>query len=149
VTIAKLAAWDGGAEDASGEMPLETAISLDLRSFLSAVADLLHETTHRFEETVARVLELVMTGRGLEERTLVMTLQDFDRLQQEFVALGNVLARYAVVTNDRPVMLDGEVELAQVAGAISVADLRDRLMLRLGCMPADRDVTLQPDEELF
>ena len=143
---ARLVAWNGGAGDVSSST--EPTAGPDLSTFLSVVAELLRETTHRFEETVAQVLELVMTGRGLEEKNLVLTLQDFDLLQQEFTALSEVLARYATASLDRASRL-GEEELVRVLDAIPIADLRERISLCLGFAPVERAATLQPDEEIF
>jgi hypothetical protein len=151
VTTAKLMAWheDEDAEDSNGDAPLQPAIGTGLCEFLLAVSELLHETTRRFEETVAQVLELVMTGRGLEERNLVVTLQDFDLLQQEFVALADVLARYGTASKERRLVLGEDPDIRQIIGTITIADLRERLLLRLGYSPANRESALQPGEELF
>lgn len=150
MTAAKLTVWHGDYEDAAtGDAPTQPAVSTGLCEFLLAVSELLHETTRRFEETVAQVLELVMTGRGLEERNLVVTLQDFDLLQQEFVALADVLARYGTASKDRRLFLDGDAEVSKIIGTITITDLRERLLLRLGYSPVDRDAALQPGEELF
>ena len=59
-------------------------------------AALLLDNVLRLEETVGRVTDLVM-GSGRPDRELVVTLQSFDRLKQEFEALGDALTRYAEV----------------------------------------------------
>ena len=103
----------------------------DVGAFLSVFAALLLDNVLRFEETVGRVTDLVM-GRGRPDRELIVTLQSFDRLKQEFEALGDALTRYAGSTNALPL---GSEERAQrgrdVIAAITVADLKDRLLSRL------------------
>lgn len=103
----------------------------DVGAFLAVFAALLLDNVLRFEETVGRVTDLVM-ALGRPNREMIVTLQSFDRLKQEFEALGDALTRYAEATNDTP--LDGEerAQLEQnVIAAISVADLKDRLLRRL------------------
>lgn len=103
----------------------------DLSAFLATFAALLLENVWRFEETANRVTDLVM-GSGRRDRELIVTLQGFDRLKQEFEALGDALARYAASIN---AMTPIDVERAQlgrdIIAAISVADLKDRLLQRI------------------
>jgi hypothetical protein len=100
-------------------------------AFLAVFAALLLDNVLRLEETVGRVSDLVM-GSGRPDRDLIVTLQSFDRLKQEFEALGDALTRYAEATNT--MLLDGEgrTQLEQnVIAEITVADLKDRLLRRL------------------
>jgi hypothetical protein len=100
-------------------------------AFLAVFAALLLDNVLRLEETVARVTDLIMSS-GRPDRELVVTLQSFDRLKQEFEALGDALTRYAESTNTVPP--DGEERIQfgeEVIGAITVADLKDRLLYRL------------------
>jgi hypothetical protein len=136
-------------EDAAEPTVGGQAARLDLRAFVSAVAGLLHETASRFEDTVSRVTEIAMAHRGRSERELIVTLQDFDRLQQEFVALGDVLARYASASDDDLSIRDGRAEFGHVLASIAVGDLKERLMRRLQGKTLDIVVPLQPGEELF
>ncbi|HWP26602.1 MAG TPA: hypothetical protein VNL39_09705 [Xanthobacteraceae bacterium] len=103
----------------------------DLSAFLSTFAALLLENVWRFEETANRVTDLVMDS-GRRDRELIVTLQGFDRLKQEFEALGDALARYAASINAKTTI---DVERAQlgrdIIAAISVADLKDRLLQRI------------------
>lgn len=113
-------------DDTVAEQP--AARGDDMRAFLAAVALLQRETVSRFEETVSRLTGLAMGGAGRSDRDLIMTLQDFDRLQQEFAALGEVLARIGLVMEgaapdgDLSDRLDRDV----IAG-ISISDLQERL----------------------
>lgn len=136
-------------EDAAEQTAGGQAARLDLRAFLSAVAGLLHETAARFEDTVGRVTEIGMTQRGRPDRSLIVTLQDFDRLQQEFVALGDMLARYAAASDDALSIRDGHADFGHVIAAIAVGDLKARLLNRLNGKSIDLVAPLQPGEELF
>jgi hypothetical protein len=97
-------------------------------AFLAVFAALLLDNVLRLDETVGRVTDLVM-GSGKPDRDLIVTLQSFDRLKQEFEALGDALTRYAEATN-----ASGEerAQLEQnVIAEITVADLKTRLLRRL------------------
>jgi hypothetical protein len=103
----------------------------DAGAFLAVFAALLLDNVLRLDETVSQVTNLVM-GSGRPDREMVVTLQSFDRLKQEFEALGDALTRYAEATNTTP--LDGEDHdqvRHKVISAITVADLKDRLLHRL------------------
>ena len=103
----------------------------DVGAFLSVFAALLLDNVLRFEETASRVTNLVM-AIGRPDRELIVTLQSFDRLKQEFEALGEALTRYAQSTNELPVVGMERTQLGQdVIAAITVADLKDRLLRRL------------------
>ena len=100
-------------------------------AFLAVFAALLLDNVLRLEETVGRVTDLIMSS-GRPDRELVVTLQSFDRLKQEFEALGDALTRYAESTNAIPPDGEERVQLGQeVISAITVADLKDRLLYRL------------------
>jgi hypothetical protein len=106
-------------------------------AFLAVFAALLLDNVLRLEETVGRVTDLIMSS-GRPDRELVVTLQSFDRLKQEFEALGDALTRYAESTNAVPVAGEERVQLGEeVISAITVADLKDRLLFRLKETPVD------------
>jgi hypothetical protein len=103
----------------------------DVRAFLSVLAALMLDNTLRLEETAGRVTELVMSN-GRPDREMVVTLQSFDRLKQEFEALGDALARYAESTNAVPQSGEDRHQLGrEVIATITLADLKDRLLMRL------------------
>jgi hypothetical protein len=103
----------------------------DVGAFLAVFAALLLDNVLRLEETVGRVTDLIMSS-GRPDRELVVTLQSFDRLKQEFEALGDALTRYAESTNAVPSAGEERIQLGQeVISAITVADLKDRLLYRL------------------
>jgi hypothetical protein len=100
-------------------------------AFLAVFAALLLDNVLRLEETVARVTDLIMSS-GRPDRELVVTLQSFDRLKQEFEALGDALTRYAESTNAVPPDGEERIQLGEeVISGITVADLKDRLLYRL------------------
>jgi hypothetical protein len=115
----------------------ETDSADNVGAFLAVFAALLLDNVLRLEETVGRVTDLVMSS-GRPDRELVVTLQSFDRLKQEFEALGDALTRYAESTNAVPVAGEERVQLGEeVISAITVADLKDRLLYRLKEQPID------------
>src|SRR5260370_10949464 len=73
----------------------------DVAAFLDTLATILRENVARLEGTVSRVSEMVLVRSGPAERDLIVTLQDFDRLQQEFAALVDVMAHCAATTSTR------------------------------------------------
>lgn len=103
----------------------------DVGAFLAVFAALLLDNVLRLDETVGQVTDLVM-GSGKPDRELIVTLQSFDRLKQEFEALGDALTRYAEATNATPLGGEERAQLEQnVIATITVADLKDRLLRRL------------------
>jgi hypothetical protein len=103
----------------------------DVGAFLAVFAALLLDNVLRLDETVGRVTDLVMST-GRPDREMIVTLQSFDRLKQEFEALGDALTRYAETTNTTPLSGEARSQLEQnVIAAITVADLKDRLLRRL------------------
>ena len=105
--------------------------SNDVGSFLAVFAALLLDNVMRLDETVGKVTDLVI-GSGRPDRELVVTLQGFDRLKQEFEALGDALTRYAESTNEVPVSGEERAQLGhEVIAAITLHELKDRLLGRL------------------
>ncbi len=102
----------------------------DVGAFLAVFAALLLDNVLRLDETVGRVTDFVMASKP--SRELVVTLQSFDRLKQEFEALGDALTRYAEATNSAPMSTEARSQLEQdIIEGITVADLKDRLLSRL------------------
>lgn len=118
----------------------------DVGAFLAVFAALLLDNVLRLDETVGQVTDLVM-GSGKPDRELIVTLQSFDRLKQEFEALGDALTRYAEATNATPLGGEERTQLGQnVIAAITVADLKDRLVQRL--QPELPEIAAPPISEL-
>lgn len=99
-------------------------------AFLAVFAALLLDNVLRLDETVGRVTDFVMASKP--SRELIVTLQSFDRLKQEFEALGDALTRYAEAHNAAPLSVEERSQLEQnVIAAITVHDLKERLLSRL------------------
>ena len=113
------AAVDASPEGTDGERSPD-----EIKTFLAAIATVLRETVVGFETTVARVTEITVTRTGRADRELVVALQDFDRLQQEFANLSEVIARLSI-WSDESASRNGAGNHA-IAG-ISIAELKDRL----------------------
>ena len=113
---------------------LEAPVLDNIRTFLSVMAVELHETLLRLERTTARVTELTALRASRPERDLVVALQDFDRLQQEFVSFAEVFASAAVKSLEswqRPADQDGHPAEDAVA-KIPLTDLKSRILRQLG-----------------
>lgn len=129
---------EAGDDDVAAERT--AAPGDDMGAFLAAVAILQRETVSRFEETVSRLTGLATMGAGRSDRDLIMTLQDFDRLQQEFAALGDVLARFGIAMDGLTTNGDLSDRLDRdVIGGISIHDLKERLLQHYRSDVADSD----------
>ena len=114
------------------------------------MATVFHETIARFEETVGRVTEITVLRTGRADRDLVIALQDFDRLQQEFVTLREILAWVAATPDDAwPGAADADQPGHEAIAAISVADLKERLVRELKDVAAESTTSQAPDEMVF
>ena len=102
----------------------------DVGAFLAVFAALLLDNVLRLDETFGLVTDYVMSSKP--NRETIVTLQNFDRLKQEFEALGDALSRYAQATNATPISGEERSKLGHnVIAGITVADLKDRLLSRL------------------
>jgi hypothetical protein len=115
-----------------GNEPAPDGALSDIAALLGVLATLFLDNVRELEDTVARVTDLV-TRDGRPDRELIVTLQSFDRLKQEFEALSGALARYADSTNALPVAGDGPREPfgRDVIHDIALADLKERFLDRL------------------
>ena len=99
-------------------------------AFVAVFAALLLDNVVHLEESVARVTDLVMKN-GKPSRDMIVALQSFDRLKQEFEALGDALTHYAE-SHSTPISGAERAQVEQnVIAAITVSDLKDRLLQRL------------------
>ena len=143
VTAAAIGSSDGPASGTS-------ASRNDIGPFFAAVAALQRETVSRFEATVGRLTELTMSGASSSDRDLIMTLQNFDRLQQEFAALGDMLARFGIIMGDFVSSHDLSDHLDRhVIADISIADLKERLLRHYRPEVDDLDTATVLDEAIF
>ena len=117
-----------GQPSAAAQPPID-----DIATFLQATATALRETVARFEKTSARITENLALRAGTVDHDLIVTLQDFDRLQQEFTTLADVLARAATKSGVSWRRVEGGAHPAEdTIATISIADLKERLMRHLG-----------------
>ncbi len=122
----------------------------DTKTFIAAIAVALRESVAGFEETVSRVTEITAMRPGRADRDLVVALQDFDRLQQEFATLGDILGRIST----RPGIDGAAQEHASAAGhplldGIAMAGLKARLSFHLRSLTADPADSDTSDEAEF
>jgi hypothetical protein len=122
----------------------------DVGAHLAVVATLLRETVVRFEETVGRITETAVMRARPADRDLIVTLQDFDRLQQEFMALGDVIAHVAATTSGSwSGRASADHQCRQAIAAISVADLKNRFLRHLSDVPTDLAASQASDDVVF
>src|SRR5262249_52617795 len=118
--------------------------------FLDAVATMMRQTVERFEDTVGRISELVVTRSERPDRNLIVALQDFDRLQQEFAALGDVIAYFSATTSGHPpAEAWADHHGHRAIAAITVADLRDRLVRHLKGAAHDLGAAEESEDVVF
>lgn len=123
----------------------------EIKTFVAAIAVVLRETVAGFEETVARITDITVPQSGRADRDLVVALQDFDRLQQEFAMLSEVLTKLSAMSPDAgPITADPESKSGdQVLAVISVADLKDRLGRHLRSLMLDVSASKVSEETIF
>jgi hypothetical protein len=122
----------------------------DIGAFFAAVAALQRETVLRFEGTVGRLTDLAMSGANSSDRDLIMTLQDFDRLQQEFAALGEMMARFGTIMGNflSNHNLSDHLDRHVIAD-ISIGDLKERLLRHYRGEPDSFDSATVLDEAIY
>ena len=111
---------------ASADRPAE-----DVAAFLDSLTVMLRETLGRLEGTVGRVSEMVLTRSGPADRELIVTLQDFDRLQQELAALVDVISHCAATSGSWSGDSWTDQHGRKAVAAITVADLKNRFLRHL------------------
>lgn len=92
----------------------------DVGAFVGALSLVLRETIIRFEQAASRITDIVQPARA--SRELIVAFQEFDRLQQEFSALSNVLEHFA--ENATGTAHKGH----EAIEAISIANVKERLI---------------------
>ena len=109
-------------EESDGVSPQALARLADageIGAFLAALSLVLRETIVRFEHAANRITDIVQPARG--SRELIVAFQEFDRLQQEFSALSNVLTHFA-----ENATVDSH-NSAQAIDAITIGNVKQRL----------------------
>ena len=119
----------------------------DVRRLIAAMAIALRETVAAFEDTVTRITEMtVLRHGGQADRDLVVALQEFDKLQQEFATLSDILLRLSASPHETGSAPPSSAELIP---AIAIAGLRDRLARRLTEDDEDLELSPKPDDVEF
>lgn len=123
----------------------------DIKTVVAAIAVVLRETVAAFEDTVARITEITVTRPGRADRDLVVALQDFDRLQQEFATLSEVLTKLSAMSPMASIMAGAMTGEAgdEVLSVISVADLKDRLARHMRSLMLDLSASKISEETVF
>ena len=101
-----------------------------LPKVLATLASILRDSTGRFEETSDRIAQLVAareTGSGVD---IIVALQEFDRLRQDFEAIEGILAGCAEAI-ERAAANQAVRPLREVIGEIPVVDFKTRFARRL------------------
>jgi hypothetical protein len=109
----------------------------NIKIFLGVMATELHETILRLERTTARVTELTTMRAARPERDLVVALQDFDRLQQEFVSLADTFASAAAKSPESWLTAADGHPAEDAVAKIPLTDLKARILRQLGAADAE------------
>ncbi len=96
----------------------------DVADLLAAIAISFRESIARFEDTVGTITEIVVKQPGGNDRNLVMALQNFDRLHQEFATLGEIVGR---VAQDRDRGPGESAACGDVIASIPIEELKERV----------------------
>jgi hypothetical protein len=126
--LTSLPAIQEGSDQAAGEETKSVHRKHgEIDDLLAAIAISFRESITCLEDTVAKITDLVIKQFG-SDRDLVMALQNFDRLQQEFSTLGEVVA---LVSTARSRASDNETGVDEfcnlVIESISIAELKERI----------------------
>jgi hypothetical protein len=121
----------------------------EVSTFLNATASALRDAVIRFEQTSAGISQHVANRPNDANRDLIVTLQAFDRLNQEFVALAEVLTLAASKSGESWMRKEGGVHPAEDAiSSVTVSDLKERLMRHLGITAVDLTMLVPTGEEV-
>jgi hypothetical protein len=123
---------------------------LPLPKVLATLASILRDSTGRFEETSDRIAQLVVareTGSGVD---IIVALQEFDRLRQDFEAIEGILAGCAQAI-ERAAASESGRPLRDVIGEIPVVDFKTRFARRLAWVSQEIDTagTAFVEEAIF
>jgi hypothetical protein len=109
---------------------------LPLGTVLAALASILRDSTGRFEATSDRITQLVVareTGNGVD---IIVALQEFDRLRQDFDAIESILAGCAKAIGRPAATVPGH-PLRDAIAEVPVVDFKNRLARRLAWVAQD------------
>jgi hypothetical protein len=140
---------DDLGEDA-GQKNGTAGSDLPLRTVLATLASILRDSTGRFEETSDRIAQLVVareTGTGVD---IIVALQEFDRLRQDFDAIESILAGCAKVIERTGGNEPGR-PYREVIDEVPVVDFKNRLARRLAWVAQEASTEAVPfvEEAIF
>ena len=110
---------------------------LPLPKVLAALASILRDSTGRFEETSDRITQLVVARESGSGVDIIVALQEFDRLRQDFEAIEGILAGCAQAI-EHPASEPGH-PLRDVIDEVPVVDFKNRLARRLTWVSQETD----------
>jgi hypothetical protein len=117
---------DSAAASAKDELDIDSA------ELIAGLAALLQGTVERLDETAGRVTNFLASRTDRLDREMVVALQDFDRIQQEFAALSRAFTRSVTPLREASSAgIDLPRARQDAMDAIAVSNLRDRLAKHL------------------
>jgi hypothetical protein len=133
---------------AKPEVPAAKVVS-EVSTFMIATASALRDAVTRFEQTSAGISAYVASRPNEANRELIVTLQAFDRLNQEFVALAEVLTHAASKSSETWLRTHSGGHPAEDAiSGVTVSELKERLMRHLGITKMDLTMLVPTGEEV-
>jgi hypothetical protein len=133
---------------AKPDVPAAKVVS-EVSTFLIATASALRDAVNRFEQTSAGISGYVASQPNEANRELIVTLQALDRLNQEFVALAEVLTHASSKSSETWLRTNNGVHPAEDAiSSVTVSELKERLMRHLGITKIDLTMLVPTGEEV-
>jgi hypothetical protein len=130
----------------AGQQESVTAADLPLPKVLAALASILRDSTGRFEETSDRITQLVVARESGSGVDIIVALQEFDRLRQDFEAIEGILAGCAQVIERAATGEQGQ-PLRDVIEEVPVMDFKNRLARRLAWVSQENSADVAFVEE--
>jgi hypothetical protein len=128
----------------------DRATGHEIATFLAATAMELSETVAMFERTTSRITEHVMARGRDADQGLIVTLQDFDRLQQELATFSEVLGRAALKSGEFWSRAEGGPHPAEdLIAPITISDLKERFARRLRTATVECSAAQAEEEAVF
>jgi hypothetical protein len=135
--------------DERGRAPVPASGGYQLGALLGALSTVLRDTLDRFESVSGQVSETVLTRGESADSELVVMLQDFDRLQQEFSAMVDVISYCAEVSDNVPGDTGHFTLGSEAIALIKLTDLKDRLHDRIRSRLPGLDAPEPVNEQVF
>jgi hypothetical protein len=133
---------------ATPDIPAAKVVN-EVSTFMIATASALRDAVTRFEQTSAGISAYVASRPNEANRELIVTLQAFDRLNQEFVALAEVLTHASSKSSETWLRTQNGGHPAEDAiSGVTVSDLKERLMRHLGITKIDLTMLVPTGEEV-